>query len=469
MKNILGYYLMPHPPIIIPDIGKGEEQKIQKTIDACKTVGEEIANFKPETIVVITPHATRFPDAIAISHEDRISGDLSQFGCSHIKMDVPIDREFNESLNHACKLEEIPTTLVDTELLGRYNHDLSLDHGTMVPLYFVNKHYNDYKLVHITYSALGDINLYKFGMQIQNIAKDLGRNIVVIASGDLSHALKEDGPYSYSEYGAKFDNEILWHLENGNVTSLFNMDETMVKEAAQCGLNSVNILVGSLEGKEFKGDILSYEGPFGVGYAVIKFQREEIETSGLYMLTRSKMEKNEGNLDEGNPYTNLARESLKYYFKHGEMMEDISNLHSELLNQKHGVFVSLKKLDSLRGCIGTILPATNSVGKEIIRNTVAAAFKDPRFPPLDDYELDNVDISVDVIMDAVPASRDELDPKRYGVIVSKGDRVGLLLPDLEGVDTVDKQLSIACNKAVISPNDDYTIEKFEVIRYKESK
>jgi AmmeMemoRadiSam system protein A len=469
MKNILGYYLMPHPPIIIPDIGKGEEKKIEKTSNACNKIGGEIARLKPETIVLITPHGTMFSDAIAISDENGISGDLSNFGCSNIKMDIPIDREFNIKLGTACHLEGIPSVLVDSELLERHDGNFQLDHGAMVPLYFINKYYNEYKLVHITYSLLGNMDLYKFGMEIDKVAKELDRKIVIIASGDLSHKLKEEGPYSYSSYGEKFDKEFLGSLEKGDINSLFNMDSTMVEEAAQCGLNSVYILLGTMEGNEFKGELLSYEGTFGVGYGVMKFRKEKEESRVLDLLIKTKEERLKQKLSGGNPYTRLARESLKYYFAQGNKMQDISNLPSELLNEKHGVFVSLKKFGALRGCIGTISPTTNSVGEEIIRNAIEAALKDPRFPALDDYELEDIDISVDVLMESEASSKEELDPKKYGVIVTKGNRRGLLLPDLEGVNTVEEQLGIACSKAGIGDEENYDIEKFEVIRYKEGE
>lgn len=467
MENISGYYLMPHPPIIIPDIGKGEEKKIESTTLACNEIGKEIADIKPDTIVVITPHATMFSDAIAISDEEIISGDLSQFRCSNIKMNIPIDKEFNIKLGTFCHLEGIPSVLVNSELLDRYNVTYELDHGTMVPLYFVNKYFNDYNLVHITYSMIGDINLYRFGMGIKKVAEDLNRKVVIIASGDLSHKLKDEGPYSYSPYGEKFDRELLKNLENGDVLGAFNLNKTMIEEAGQCGLSSVYILLGSMEGKEIKGELLSYEGTFGVGYGVMKLKRQEKSKSYLDELVKNKEEKLKKKLNSNNPYVKLARENLNHYFSHGKSITDISDLAGELLNQRHGVFVSLKKFNNLRGCIGTIAPTTNSVGEEIIRNSIEAAMHDPRFPEVTEDELEDIDISVDVLMDSVPCNKEELNPKKYGVIVSRGNKRGLLLPDLEGVDTVEEQLRIACDKADIDFYENYNIEKFEVIRYKE--
>lgn len=467
MENILGYYLMPHPPIIIPDIGKGEEKKIEATSLSCNEIGREIADTKPDTIIIITPHATMFSDAVAISDEERISGDLSQFRCTNIKMDIPIDKEFNIKLGTACHLEGIPSVLVNTDLLDRYNVSYELDHGTIVPLYFVNKYYNDYKLVHITYSMIGDINLYKFGMEIRKAAEELNRKAVIIASGDLSHKLKEEGPYSYSPYGEKFDHELLKNLEKGDITKVFNMNKIMIEEAGQCGLNSIYILLGVMEGKEIRGELLSYEGTFGVGYGVMKLKRKEQDKSNLDDLIKYKEEKFKKKLNSSNSYVRLARENLNYYFSHGKKITDTSNLSHELLNEKHGVFVSLKKFNHLRGCIGTIVPTTNSVGEEIIRNSIEAAIHDPRFPEVLEDEMNDIYISVDVLMDSESCSKEELNPKKYGVIVSCGNRRGLLLPDLEGVDTVEEQLRIACDKANIDFEENYTIEKFEVVRYKE--
>lgn len=467
MENILGYYLMPHPPIIIPDIGKGEEKKIEATSLACNEIGREIADIKPDTIIIITPHATMFSDAVAISDEEIISGDLSQFRCTNIKMNIPIDKEFNIKLGTVCHLEGIPSVLVNSDLLDKYDVSYELDHGTMVPLYFVNKYYNDYNLVHITYSMIGDINLYKFGMEIKKVAEELNRKAVIIASGDLSHKLKETESYSYSPYGEKFDKELLKNLEDGDILGAFNMNKTMIEEAGQCGLNSVYILLGAMEGKEIKGEILSYEGTFGVGYGVMKFKRQEKNKNNLNDLIKYKQEKFKKKLNSSNPYVKLARENLNYYFSHGKGIIEISDLPHELLNERHGVFVSLKKFNNLRGCIGTIAPTTNSVGEEIIRNSIEAAMHDPRFPKVSEDELEDIDISVDVLMDSESCEKQELNPKKYGVIVSSGNRRGLLLPDLEGVDTVEEQLRIACDKANIDSEEYYNIEKFEVIRYKE--
>lgn len=410
-----------------------------------------------------------FSDAIAISNEEKIKGNLIKFRDFETNIELEIDKEFNDELLNLCKSENISATGIDSNLLRRFNKDYELDHGTMVPMYFINKYYTDYKLVHITYSILNDIELYKFGMAIQKTAKNLNKNTVIIASGDLSHRLTEDGPYEYSPQGAKFDKELIENLENGNVVNIFNMDKCMIEEAGECGLRSLYILLGAMEGNSIQGELLSYEGPFGVGYGVMKFKQESENISNLDKLLKIKEESFNKKIYNSNPYVKLARESLNYYFKYKRLMIASNDLPREMLEERHGVFVSLKKFGQLRGCIGTIFPTTDCVANEIIRNAIQAAIADPRFLEVTEDELVDIDISVDVLTNPIKAIKEELNPKIYGVIVSKGQNRGLLLPDLEGVDTVEEQLNIACQKGGINPNSDYNIEKFEVIRYKEGE
>ena len=450
-------------------MGKGQEKAIQNTIDACNKVGEEIGNLKPETVVIITPHGTMFSDTIAISNEEHIKGDFSQFRDFDTYIEGRIDKEFNEELISICQKENIPAAGIDSNILRRFNRDYELDHGAMIPMYFINKYYTDYKIVHVTYAALSDIELYKFGMAIRESAKNLNKKIVFVASGDLSHRLSEEGPYEYSPEGEKFDKALLESLQKGDVLSVFNMDKYMVECAGECGLRSVFIMLGAMEGEEVKGKLLSYEGPFGVGYGVMSFDNDLENGGSLESLINMKKENLNKKILSSNPYVKLARESLNHYYSSGHLMSKPTDLPKELSKEKGGVFVSLKKFNNLRGCIGTYLPTTDSIAEEIIKNSVQAATHDPRFPRLTEDELNDIEISVDVLTRPHKTTKEELDPKEYGVIVTQGHKRGLLLPNLEGVDTVDYQLQIACEKAGISPNEEYEIERFQVTRYKEGE
>jgi MEMO1 family protein len=466
--SIQGFYLMPHPPIVIPEIGKGEEKKISSTNESLHQLGREIAEKSPGTIIVITPHGTMFQDALALAYEDNIQGSFKNFGVPQVSLTREINKALTNRIFELAMQEDIPAVMATNELLDQYDTSISIDHGVLVPLYFIDKYYKDYKLIHITYAPLSDMELYKFGMLITKAVEDLNEKVVFIASGDLSHRLKQEGPYDYSPYGEKFDKEFLDRLKEGNVMGLFNMDKETVCSAGECGRRSVFIMLGALEGKKFYGDLLSYEGTFGVGYGVMRINIVSEGSSKFKELEELKKTSQQKKLTQNDPYVRLARESLTTYLTTGKPMKDVpSYVIEEMKNTRRGVFVSLKKYGELRGCIGTFLPTTDSIAEEIIRNAVEAGVDDPRFGAVEEEELLDIDFSVDVLTEPEPAERDELDPKEYGVIVTSGRRRGLLLPDLEGVDTVEEQLSISLQKAGIGKNESFTIEKFKVIRHKE--
>jgi len=166
------------------------------------------------------------------------------------------------------------------------------------------------------------------------------------------------------------------------------------------------------------------------------------------------------------PLVQLARQTIETYVRTGKRIRPPENLTPEMKEQA-GVFVSLHKHGQLRGCIGTFEPTTPNVAQEIIQNAISSATRDPRFEPVRPDELADLEISVDILTPPEPISGPEqLDPKRYGVIVESGWRRGLLLPDLEGVDTVEYQLAIARRKAGIGPNEPVKLYRFEVRRYK---
>lgn len=466
MANILKSYIMPHPPIMIPEIGKGEEKKIENTINACMAIGEEIANLKPHTIILITPHGPVFRDAVAISKVNKINGSFEKFGVPKLQMEIKINEELTSAIEREARKSHILMAEITENSMNEYGVSCDLDHGGMVPLYFINKHYKNYDLVHITYGILPKIQLYEFGMLIKDVVRNYYNDVVVIASGDLSHKLSDDGPYGYNPLGAVYDKGITSLLSQGDVLNIFNMDNKLIDAAGECGMRSFYIMLGAMDGCKIDGKLLSYEGPFGVGYGVLSFHtapgenREFLQTLIETKETELKLKR-----EREDVYVKLARESLEHYIIEGKYIDIPNYVTEEMLNNQRGVFVSLKKDGELRGCIGTVSPVTNNCAEEIIRNAVEAGERDPRFFPVDEEELSELVYSVDVLMPAEPASIEDLDVKKYGVIVRSGTRAGLLLPDLEGVDTTNEQLSIALRKAGISPSEDYEIERFEVIRH----
>lgn len=466
MGKISAFYAMPHPPIVIPEVGKGEESKIKETYDACFQVAKEVSKIKPDTIIIVTPHGPLFSDAVSISADHQIQGDLSKFGAPEVELNLEIDQSLVDKIIGYSEREDIAVADITKSSAKRYGIQYELDHGSIVPLYFINQKFSDYKIVHITYGMLPKIQLYQLGMLIQKAVEDSDKNAVLIASGDLSHKLASKGPYEYSPYGEKFDKEIISLLEKGDVLGVLNMDPTMVEEAGECGLRSYYIMLGAMQGYDIKGNLLSYEGTFGVGYSVMSFSIQESDKDMYQQLVEYEEKKRTQRMENESVYVRLARESLTHYLIHGSYMEIPSYVTDDMKKTKTGAFVTLKKEGSLRGCIGTIFPVTENIAKEIIRNAVSAGMNDYRFIPVEERELEELEFSVDVLTKPERALKEDLDPKKYGIVVRSGAKTGLLLPDLEGVDTVNKQLNIALEKGGIPSNENYTIEKFEVVRHR---
>lgn len=166
------------------------------------------------------------------------------------------------------------------------------------------------------------------------------------------------------------------------------------------------------------------------------------------------------------PHVALAMTAIENYLRVGNLPDIPLDTPDELLSTTAGAFVCLKRDGQLRGCIGTIEPVMDNLALEIMENAVSAATRDPRFMPVEMRELDGIDCSVDVLSPSEPVHDiRELDPKRYGVIVESGGRRGLLLPDLDGVETAEQQIDIASRKAYIRSNEPIKLYRFEVLRY----
>jgi AmmeMemoRadiSam system protein A len=339
----------------------------------------------------------------------------------------------------------------------------------MVPLYFINREYDDFKLVRISLSGFSPLVHYQFGKCIAQAINKTNQKVVIVASGDLSHKLKKDGPYGLSKEGPVFDREVTEAMAKGDFLKFMTFEESFCESAAECGLRSFTIMAGALDGKAVKSELLSYEGPFGVGYSVAAFETAGDDETRHFedQYAKKENEKLESCKAREDPFVRLARQSLEHYVKNNERIVRPAGLPAELTEKKAGVFVSLKIEGRLRGCIGTISPTTACIADEIIQNSVSSGTEDYRFSPVLEKELPRLVYSVDVLGESEPiASTKELDAKRYGVIVSLKGRRGLLLPNLEGIDTPEQQVKIALQKAGISHSEHYSMERFEVIRHK---
>ncbi len=452
MGKIAGAFIFPHPPIMVEEVGKEETKKVLASVNGALEASRRIAAIGPDTIVIITPHGTLLKDAMTILSDERLEGDLARFGAAGIKLGFDNDIELVDKIMEHADKKGTYCIPMHEDVKRTYGVGPGLDHGATVPLYFINKCYKNFKLVHINYSLLSRDEHYRFGMAIKDAVEELSRKAVIIASGDLSHRLKPGAPAGFNPRGIEYDKKFVELIKAGDVRGFLSMPADLQEDAGECAYNSVNVLLGCFDGSNIEGEILSYEGPFGVGYCIAEIKAGQ-EVAG-----------NSGKSND--PYVGLAIKTLEAYVKTGKRIDVPEGLPSEMIANRAGVFVSLKKYGELRGCIGTIEPTTKSIASEIIQNAISAGVRDPRFLPVEEDELYDLVYSVDVLGKPEPVnSKEELDVKKYGVIVRCGYRSGLLLPNLEGVDTVDYQVSIALQKAGIRSSEPYKMERFEVIRH----
>lgn len=457
---VIGSFAVPHPPLIVPKVGRGEEKMIKPTVEAYQEAARRCAALKPDVLIVLSPHSILYYDYFHISPRSSASGSFAAFGVPDVRFDVKYDTELVDAIAHEASVDGIAAGT-----LGE--RDRTLDHGTMIPLYFFQPLLPDVPIVRIGLSGFSLVEHYRFGKAIARAVDSLGRRAVIIASGDLSHRLKADGPYGFAAEGPEFDRRIMEIFASGDFGQLLRFDPTFCEAAAECGLRSFVIMAGAYDGRKVLCDALSHQDTFGVGYGVACFLPGEPDESRHFdveFLAEERVRLDAIAAKE-DLYVRLARASLEAYVTTGRRMSLPSGLPDELTSRRAGAFVSIKKDGQLRGCIGTIEPTRPTLAEEIIGNAVSAGMNDPRFPSVRKDELPWLVYDVDVLNPAEPARREDLDPKRYGVIVRSGMKCGLLLPNLDGVDTVDQQISIAMKKAGIRPSDHYTLERFEVVRH----
>jgi aromatic ring-opening dioxygenase LigB subunit len=247
--------IMPHPPVSVPGIGNQEEiEKLKKTLNAFEILREGLENARPDIVVVISPHAKLEPYSFVVNSETPLRGSLQQFGIDQV-FDFKNDLDIAEQIVYACNSNEIPAHL----------HPGLLDHGALIPLYHLMKNIHPH-VVHLSFSMMNFQMHCRYGDLLGKIFDSTPKRIAVIASGDLSHKLNPNAPAGFSERAKFFDQQILESLGCKNYSVIIGMQESFIEEMAECGLRSIVILMCILQGKDYTFNLLSYEGPFGIGY-----------------------------------------------------------------------------------------------------------------------------------------------------------------------------------------------------------
>lgn len=412
---------VPHPPLLIPEVGRGEERKCQASADAYGEVARRVAQAQVETVILVSPHAPLIKKGMTLAVDNTLQGNFAQFRAPQVNLSFESD----------------PVVIAQFQnLSGIVTIQGSIDHGAFVPLYFLQKAGWKGKVVLL---GMPLERPEDYGESLGQILEDLPGRYALVASGDLSHRLKEDGPYGFDAAGPEFDQFVVKTLQR-DTKRISDLPADLVEKAGECGYRSLRLALAAKEGAP---EVLSYEGPFGVGYLV----------ADLY---------------HSSPLPQWARRCLTTYLEKGERgLLDLPTMSASEFAVRRGCFVTLKQDRNLRGCIGTTEPWQDNLASEIRHNAIAAGTQDPRFRPVRAEELDSISFTVDVLGELEKISGpEELDPWRYGVVVRQRGRSGLLLPHLEGVDTVAEQISIAKQKAGIFEGET-GLWRFEVKRHYE--
>jgi len=255
--------VMPHPPVIIPAVGGTRVKEVIKTKKALEEVGKRLKAKEIDTVVIITPHGNVSQISIPVYVNHIFEGNLGYFGADKPVFSFKGDPILGNEIIKEARKQNIDVSQIAETLL---------DHGVIVPMYYPTLASFKKPIVPIALAFLPYRELYNFGETIRTASDNLGKKVAVIASGDMSHRLTLDAPAGYNPEGKKFDEEIVRLVGENNAEGIMNLDPNLIEAAGECGLRSIIILMGALKGLEVTPEVLSYEGPFGVGYLVARVE-----------------------------------------------------------------------------------------------------------------------------------------------------------------------------------------------------
>jgi MEMO1 family protein len=458
--------IAPHPPIMVPEVGRDAIAEVRASIDAMAELTRRLIGSHAETVVIISPHAPLERDAFIAYDGPQLHGDFAKFRAPTATVNAKLDDEL---------LNQITRTAADEHLIVMRIRNVDLDHGTAVPLYFLQRNGWQGKVVALGYNFLSSEDHVRFGRCIREAIQKTGRRAAFIASGDLSHRLKPDAPAGYYPEAHLFDEEVVDAIHSCATQRIVDMDPQMRRAAGECGYRSMLVAIGATQDLDSNCEVISYEAPFGVGYLVAQLSNASSDFAPRAQPNESVPSASaDGSItpsedDLARVIPALARRTIETFVNTGNIIRPTDDL-ADVFSARAGCFVSIKTQNGdLRGCIGTVEPVKNTLADEIVHNAVSAATRDPRFAPVRKDELANLKYSVDVLSEPEPCTLEELDPKLYGVIVEheSGYPRGLLLPNLQGIDTAAEQVEIAARKAGLDPQGDLKFLRFRAVRYSE--
>ena len=333
---MLGAVLTPHPPVLLPEVGRGREREIAATGRAMEAAAREAARWNPDVLIVASPHTILYGDYFHIAPGSGASGSMSAFGAPQVRFEVRYDAPLREEI-----IRQAGSAGLEAGTLGQ--RDPSLDHGVLIPLYYLRKAGISCPMVRMGLSGFSPLDHYRLGQCVARAVEALGRRAVFVASGDLSHKLKADGPYGFAPEGPAFDEAVTQTMASGDFLQFLTMDPGLCDRAAECGLRSFQMMAGALDGLAVHPQLLSHEGTFGVGYAVALFpvtgrDADRCFAPACEAIQKARLAARRANED---PWVRLARLSLETYIRTGHPLDRLPDgLPAQMTSQAAGTFVS---------------------------------------------------------------------------------------------------------------------------------
>jgi aromatic ring-opening dioxygenase LigB subunit len=266
MGQIVARFVMPHAPILIEDIGMGSEKQAILTIKGMERIADRISKLDFDTVLIITPHGYSAGDSHTIINMEHAQGDFREFGNFNLSYGFDINKSLTNRILEYSESEGFKLMEITKKQLSDYELPSILDHGCLVPLHFINKSGKKYDLVDISYGLSSYSDIIKFGKLLNKAIEYGDENVLVIASGDLSHKASNSSPYGFDSRGLAFDKEFRKILSNGKTMELLDMDRAILDYSYECGFRSILMMLGTLKGDSFDFKEFSYEHPFGIGY-----------------------------------------------------------------------------------------------------------------------------------------------------------------------------------------------------------
>ncbi len=441
----------PHPPVLVPEVGAGREHEVEATLNAFAQLRDELAAARPDVLVFICPHGIVTRDRFHLLR-GRLEGNLSRFGAEQVGFSCEPDTELIDAVMVEAAARNVPVETVDQW----EPHD----HSAWVPLYYLQDAVPGIPVLMLSISFAAADDHYALGRVVAEVATRTKKRIALIASADGAHTLSEDGPYGFHPASLEFEARFHAAFARWDLAEILNFDETFRMQAGEDSIPSVAFLMGALSHHDVQPQILAQEAPWGVGYMTA---RVAIGRERGYGEVAAESQR-------GSPaIVRMARAAVEAFVRDGRELADAPFADASLRTDSGGVFVTiLKGNGELRGCIGTTEATRPRLLDEVVGNAIAAASRDPRFDPVREGELDDLRYKVDVLaLPELVETMAELDTQRYGVIVEAEGKRGLLLPALDGIDTVWEQVAIAKRKAGIGADDYVSLQRFLVTRFEE--